>query len=211
MTLKRKAGRPSKNDSKRIEILEKAKECFLRNGFNKTTLDEIGDALGFNKAALYYYYKNKEELFKNVVTSSLTKFWEELKAKTMAADSFENKIHSYFDLKTDGWLDILKLNGLSRENIIELNESFEETVQYFRKGEVEFLGAIFASQKNKFNQDEINDFLNLLIDVQTDLTVSAMLLNDLEKDVQKMKDTKKLKNIVLSHFLRSFQSGYIPD
>ena len=38
--IKRKPGRPSTNDSRRKEILDKSTECFIKFGFNKTTLDE---------------------------------------------------------------------------------------------------------------------------------------------------------------------------
>lgn len=46
----------------REKILAVSGRVFNRRGYHGTTLDDIGDALGVRKAALYYYVKNKEEL-----------------------------------------------------------------------------------------------------------------------------------------------------
>jgi AcrR family transcriptional regulator len=52
---------------KKKEILKAASDCFARYGYEKTTLDDIGKMVGLNKASLYYYYKNKEAIFSEVV------------------------------------------------------------------------------------------------------------------------------------------------
>jgi TetR/AcrR family transcriptional regulator len=46
----------------RERILAESARVFNRRGFDATTLDEIAQALGVTKAALYYYVKNKEDL-----------------------------------------------------------------------------------------------------------------------------------------------------
>jgi AcrR family transcriptional regulator len=43
-------------------ILAESSRAFSRRGYYGTTLDEIADALGVTKAALYYHVKSKEEL-----------------------------------------------------------------------------------------------------------------------------------------------------
>lgn len=43
-------------------ILAESARAFGRRGYYGTTLDEIADALGVTKAALYYHVKSKEEL-----------------------------------------------------------------------------------------------------------------------------------------------------
>ena len=211
MTTKRKAGRPSNNDSRRTEILEKATECFTRNGYSKTTLDEIGDALGFNKAALYYYYKDKEELFKNVIQLAMKNLWDEIKSKTIIVNGMENKLLKYFEVKTKGWLRLLNINGISRENLINLNASFAESIMLFRKSELEFLKECLGEVKNKYTEKETEEFLNLLIETQTDLTMSAILLFDIVKNPEKFEETKAMKDKLLIHFINSYQQNYIPD
>jgi AcrR family transcriptional regulator len=54
----------------RSRILETARTMFRENGFRQTTMDEIAKKLGISKAALYNYFKDKEELFKAAYESS---------------------------------------------------------------------------------------------------------------------------------------------
>ena len=47
---------------RRSELLDVAIACFYEKGYAQTTLQDIADRMGFTKAAIYYYAKNKEEL-----------------------------------------------------------------------------------------------------------------------------------------------------
>ncbi len=45
------------------QILATAKNLFVNKGYDGMSMREIAEALGVSKAALYYYFKDKEELF----------------------------------------------------------------------------------------------------------------------------------------------------
>jgi len=45
-------------------ILDAAQKRFARFGVGKVTMEEISADLGMSKAALYYYFKTKEEIFR---------------------------------------------------------------------------------------------------------------------------------------------------
>lgn len=47
---------------RRERILQEAARCFNRQGYRGTTLDDIARRLGVSTAALYYYFKGKEDL-----------------------------------------------------------------------------------------------------------------------------------------------------
>jgi AcrR family transcriptional regulator len=51
-------------------ILETARKMFRENGYRQTTMDEIAGKLGISKAALYTYFRDKEELFRAAYESS---------------------------------------------------------------------------------------------------------------------------------------------
>jgi AcrR family transcriptional regulator len=55
-----RGGRP--RGSTRERILDTALDLFTENGYDKTSLREIADALGFTKAALYYHFERKEQI-----------------------------------------------------------------------------------------------------------------------------------------------------
>jgi AcrR family transcriptional regulator len=48
--------------STRDRILDIAMDLFIDQGFDKTSLREIADQLGFSKAAIYYHFASKDEI-----------------------------------------------------------------------------------------------------------------------------------------------------
>jgi AcrR family transcriptional regulator len=60
----------SENDL-REQILATAKSMFIQQGYHGLAMRQISEALGVSKAALYYHFKDKEELFLAILTSYL--------------------------------------------------------------------------------------------------------------------------------------------
>lgn len=56
---------------RRQQILEAAMGIFAARGFDGATLEAVADELGYTKPALYYYFRNKEDLFSAIVIESL--------------------------------------------------------------------------------------------------------------------------------------------
>jgi AcrR family transcriptional regulator len=50
------------------EIVEHAARLFAERGFAGTSVQDIADAVGVSRPALYYYFKSKDELLANLVT-----------------------------------------------------------------------------------------------------------------------------------------------
>lgn len=61
-------------DSKVNVILEAARKRFAHFGLSKTTMTEIGNDVGMSKAALYYYFTDKERLFIAVLEKDIAEF-----------------------------------------------------------------------------------------------------------------------------------------
>jgi len=55
------------SDGMRVAIIEAARELFAKFGYKKTTMEDIAQALRKGKSSLYYYFKNKEEIFQAVI------------------------------------------------------------------------------------------------------------------------------------------------
>lgn len=53
---------PPAEKSTRERILEIALDLFIEKGFDKTSLREIAESLGFSKAALYYHFASKDAI-----------------------------------------------------------------------------------------------------------------------------------------------------
>ena len=53
------------------KILDTAKNLFVNKGYHGMSMREISDALGVSKAALYYHFKDKEELYLAILKTYL--------------------------------------------------------------------------------------------------------------------------------------------
>jgi TetR/AcrR family transcriptional regulator, cholesterol catabolism regulator len=83
MALKRDSLRVKQSDAAKTEKVKRARitqkaielvasELFARKGFGATSLDDIAEALGATKGALYYHVKNKEEILRLIYLTVLT-------------------------------------------------------------------------------------------------------------------------------------------
>jgi len=54
--------------SRRLEIIRRATEIFARKGFAETALQDIADASGIRREALYYHFKDKAEILYSIIS-----------------------------------------------------------------------------------------------------------------------------------------------
>jgi len=74
--------------SKTNLILDASIGVFARLGYHATRLEDIADAAGFSKTALYYYFKDKEEIFLNLCIREHERLLEEVRKNTATCSGF---------------------------------------------------------------------------------------------------------------------------
>lgn len=57
----------AEDSAKRLQILEGARRCFLAQGFDGTSMNDIVRAAGVSKGTVYAYFPSKEKLFEAMV------------------------------------------------------------------------------------------------------------------------------------------------
>ncbi|HUI92856.1 MAG TPA: TetR/AcrR family transcriptional regulator [Chitinivibrionales bacterium] len=77
-------------------ILGAAQKRFARFGLAKVTMDEIAADLGMSKAALYYYFPTKEDMFRSVVATEQKNFIERIEAVVRGTATAARKLSGYF-------------------------------------------------------------------------------------------------------------------
>ena len=65
---------PSSTPSTRDAILDAAERLFARQGFAATTIKQIGAESGVNSALLYYYFADKETLYREMIRRAIGGF-----------------------------------------------------------------------------------------------------------------------------------------
>ena len=66
--------RERKREKKRHEIVDAAEQLFFSQGYPNTTMDQIAEKADLSKGAIYFYFKSKEEIFKNIMQRTLVAF-----------------------------------------------------------------------------------------------------------------------------------------
>lgn len=128
--------------SKKEMILEAAAQCFARFGFDKTTLDDIGGQVGLNKASLYYYYKNKETIYSEVIYRESEAFLQAVKEKLEREESCREQVHTYISQRLDYFESLINLYQLSRESAMKVQPLFKKLIIEFREREIEVLKSV---------------------------------------------------------------------
>jgi len=80
----------------RTEIITVARKVFSRNGYRKTTMEEIAHAAKMGKSSMYYYYKSKEEIFEAVVVREAQELKYKLERVVNSGKSPMDRLKDYF-------------------------------------------------------------------------------------------------------------------
>ncbi len=59
-------------EERKKQIKEVALKLFIEKGLVRTTMDDIIEKIGISKGGVYYHYKNKEEIFSELIKDSMT-------------------------------------------------------------------------------------------------------------------------------------------
>jgi len=78
------------HDKRKREILEKALDVFVDEGYEDTTFQKIAERCGITRTILYLYFKNKREIF----TFSIKLFTEKLEVEIRAIVTDSGKTQS---------------------------------------------------------------------------------------------------------------------
>lgn len=79
----------------RRRIVLSAGKVFSRNGFKKTTMDEIAREIKMGKSSIYYYFKSKEQIFEAVVMMEANMLRNELTTAIKSVESPLGKMEKY--------------------------------------------------------------------------------------------------------------------
>jgi len=93
------------NISTEDHILQVAREVFMKNGYDGTTMQMIADEARINKSLLHYYYRSKEKLFKRIFEKVFSTFIPHLGVIFMSDMSLEEKIHAFANRYIDVFIE----------------------------------------------------------------------------------------------------------
>jgi len=81
---------------RKTAILKVAQDLFSKFGLEKTTMDEIAKMARMGKASIYYYFKSKEAIFKEVVAKEGKVIQENIRISISKETTPQDKVAAYF-------------------------------------------------------------------------------------------------------------------
>jgi AcrR family transcriptional regulator len=98
----RKPRKPQKRTAvTRDLLLGAAEQVFARVGYEKAQVEQIAEAAGFSKGALYAHFKSKEELFLALFEAKATSYQARLRHALDGAPTREEKIDAFRSFYVD--------------------------------------------------------------------------------------------------------------
>jgi AcrR family transcriptional regulator len=131
-----------KNINRRGEILQAARQEFIKEGISGARTQAMADHIGVTKAMIHYYFKTKENLFKEVFRESSARLMEGIMEILNEDKPLFTKIESFIDQLINRLEQNPKLAGFI---IGELNSHPEITIPIFQSS-YEYQGSVFAQQ-----------------------------------------------------------------
>lgn len=191
------------HEKRKKEILDKALDLFMENGYEDVTFQKIADKCGVTRTTLYIYFKNKKEIFAwsikqltNEIESSLLKIIDN------GDLSYEERLKSVLHTILQKCVDNYRLFVITLTYLLQLKNTGKDTKKIVQRRIIRLrhllstviIDGITSGNFKKVNVHEANELIFNLIeaavfrltvfgpqDIQAlqksfDLTVSALLL-----------------------------------
>jgi AcrR family transcriptional regulator len=85
----------SKKTPKQEKIMEEAEKIFAEKGFHGTTIRDISTSSQSNVALIYYYFKDKKDLYGQILDQTLQSLYEIVSEAMKQGESDEEKISCF--------------------------------------------------------------------------------------------------------------------
>ncbi|MFP4046632.1 MAG: TetR/AcrR family transcriptional regulator [Bacteroidales bacterium] len=141
------------------QIVAIAMNVFSKFGFKKTTLDDIATALGKGKSSIYYYFKSKEEIYKEVIKKEADLLRNEIFDKVINRDiDPKDKLRDYVLIRMRFLRELVNFNEALRNDYMTHFAFVDKIRERYDKEEHEVIEGILCEGRDKgvFVLDDTN-------------------------------------------------------
>jgi AcrR family transcriptional regulator len=178
-------------------ILEVAQKRFGQYGVEKISMQEIANDLKLSKASLYYYFPDKESLYKAVVEKEQNEFITSITERILSIKEPDLLLREYVNARLSYFRSLLNLSRLRLEAYSDLKPVFRETMILFKEKEKEIIIKIFNDGiiKGIFFIEDPEKTASLFLDLLKGLRISVV--NDKKTLFIDQEEYDRLLNITI--------------
>ncbi len=198
----------SEKNEKVQMIIEASQRRFGLYGMEKTSMQDIADDLKLSKASLYYYFPDKESLYKAVVEKEQDEFIAKISERIFSIQEPEQLLVEYANARLSYFRTLLNLSRLRLEIYSGLKPGFLDTIQVFKDKEKEIIKMIFekGTRSGKFFIPDTDQTASLYLDLLKGLRVALVNEKKTLSIEQDEYDILSEKTIAFTHiFIRGLK------
>ena len=185
----------TKKNKTRNLILKKAAEVFTAKGIQNTTIEDVTKHLGKAKSLIYYYFSDKETLYKEVLENEINSLRNKVNEKLNSTVDPISKLRMYFELRIQKTKELINL--LPFKNHLDENLPFiKEMRKKYDDEEIIIIKEILqeGAKRNIFYLTDLENTTNVIL---TALKISELpfLISEYIENYDEMMDS--LIDIVL--------------
>lgn len=149
------------------QILSAAQKHFAMYGLEKSTMREIASDLNISKGALYYYFSDKEQLYKAVVEKEQEEFIQLLTEKLSLMSDPKTMLLEYIEIRMKYFRNMLNLSRFRLQDFRNLKPLIGDTWIQFQTREVEIIEQILnvGIKQNIFFIETPHEVAQLFLDI----------------------------------------------
>jgi len=166
-------------------ILKAAQKRLGLYGYEKTTMQEIAADIGMSKASLYYYYPDKDYLFKAVIENEQKEFFIQIEKRIAELTDADSMIMELVEIRHTLFRKFLNLSKFRLADDHKVKPIFTDLYNRMRQFETDILTTIF----NKGKESGILQF--------EDAKELALLYSDLLQGLRMM-EMKRISGFEMS-------------
>lgn len=130
---------------KKQDIVDAAQKLFGQFGVRKTTIEEIAAEASASKVTIYKYWKNKQEIFREVVMIEAELLFDAVQEAVLKEQSAAGKLRAHLTTKLGTIRKLANLYRVTRDSMNGNWPWFEEVATFFVKKETAMLAGILKS------------------------------------------------------------------
>jgi len=176
-----KTSKEYKKENIKDHIITIATRIFSKFGFRKTTINDIAKEMGKGKSSIYYYFKSKEDIYKEVIQREAELFKSEVYENVIYTnDNPKDKLRNYVLKRMKFLKELVNFNEALRNDYLKNLPFIERLRERYDQEEFEAIRGILDEgfDKNIFNIKETEFAATAFVTAMKGLEVALFIKND---------------------------------
>jgi AcrR family transcriptional regulator len=157
----------NENPEKITSILEAAQKRFGLFGLEKTTMSEIASDINMSKGSIYYYFPDKEQLYKTVIEKEHDEFLQKVNERIIELSDPSEMLKEFVKVNLQFFRIFLNLSRIRLSEIKGLNPIMKEIITSQTTKEKTILINIFkhGNESGYFKIQDHEEIASLFLDL----------------------------------------------